>query len=366
MPLMSLDIECLPNYFLVGFKSPETGLTLQFEAFGTSARLSDQDIQSIKTIMEFNTTFGFNSNKYDIPMIFYALQGVSCIDLQAASSQLIVGRESIYNLQKRLNIQIPIMLDHFDICEPSPAVMISLKAYGTRLGSKKLWEFFVDPNAMIDRSTADEIKKYNVNDLDVTIDLYNAIKDRIDLRIEMSEQYGVDLRSKSDAQIAEAVIISELHKLGKTAIRPELPPNYTCRYTAPSYISFQSEQLKAILQEVQSINYTLAENGSLQMPDELAKKTILIGSTAYKLGIGGLHSQEKCLVVESNETHVMRNADFASYYPFIILTNKLAPLHLGQDFLTTYRTIVERRLEAKKRQQEIQKEIKYLQSLLKE
>ena len=351
---MSLDVECLPNYFLIGFKSPESGRTMLFEAYGENTRLSDSDIATIKIIMEVNTTFGFNSNKYDIPMIFYALQGASCIQLHIASIRLIHG-EPHWSFMRDMNIILPLFLDHFDVCEPSPAVMISLKAYGTRIGSKRLWEFFVDPMLPIDRATANEIREYNVNDLDVTIDLYNAIKDRIDLRADMSEQYGLDLRSKSDAQIAEAVIVSELFKQGIQAIKPELPDTYTAHYTAPAYIEFTSPQLQTILAEVQTIDFKLAANGSLLMPEALAKKTIKIGNTAYKLGIGGLHSQEKSIAVESNATHVMRNADFASYYPSIIIQNKLFPKHLGYGFVLLLESLLNERLFSKSEQKRLEK-----------
>lgn len=346
--LMVLDVECLPNYFLIGFKSPESGRVMQFETYGEHSRLSDADIHTIELVMDMNTTFGFNSNKYDIPMIYYALQGRSCLELHGASVRLITGSESSWILMRNLNIALPMLLDHFDVCEPSPAVMISLKAYGTRMGSKKLQEFFVDPMLPLNPSVIPEMRSYNINDLDTTIDLYNAIKDRIELRVQMSEQYGLDLRSKSDAQIAEGVIVSELFKVGVQAHKPELPNGYTCKYTPPSYVEFSSPQLRAILKEVEDIEFALGTNGSLLMPEVLAKKTIKIGNTAYKLGIGGLHSQEKSIAVESNETHIMCNADFASYYPAIILNNQLAPKHLGYEFLRVYRSIVDRRLEAKR------------------
>jgi hypothetical protein len=42
------------------------------------------------------------------------------------------------------------------------------------------------------------------------------IESRIQLRKDMSKEYGVDLLSKSDAQIAEAVIKTELYKKGIT------------------------------------------------------------------------------------------------------------------------------------------------------
>lgn len=359
-PLMVLDIECLPNYFLIGFKSPESGRVMQFETYGENSRLSDADIATVKLVMDMNTTFGFNSNKYDIPMIYYALQGRTCLELHGASVRLITGSESSWILMRNLNINLPMLLDHFDVCEPSPAVMISLKAYGTRIGSKKLWEFFVDPMLPITPTIAEEMKRYNVNDLDVTIDLYHAITDRIDLRVQMSEQYGLDLRSKSDAQIAEAVIVSELFKVGVQAYKPELPNGYTCKYTPPSYVEFTTPQLQSILEEVQEIEFGLATNGSLLMPEVLAKKTIKIGNTAYKLGIGGLHSQEKSIAVVSNETHVMCNADFASYYPYIIIKNKYFPKHLGYHFLIILENILDTRLFSKSEQKRLEQIKKFL------
>lgn len=345
--LVALDIECLPNYFLIGFKGVESGKVMSFEAYGENARLSYSDQQKIKSILKSKTTFGFNSEKYDMPMIAYALEGATCKQLHDMSTTLIEGNVAHWMVMRNLNLTLP-QCDHFDICEPSPAVMISLKNYGTRIGSKKLWEFFVDPHHPIDYDTAMKIKDYNENDLDVTIDLYNAIKDRIELRVQMGKEYGMDLRSKSDAQIAETVITSELLKLGVEAKKPELPSTYKARYKAPAYIKFETPQLQQLLQDVEATEFKLLSNGAVKMPDTLANRKIVIGNTTYKMGIGGLHSQEKRLSVTSNETHVMRNADFASYYPFIILNNNLAPKHLGKKFLKVYRSIVERRIKAKR------------------
>lgn len=345
--LVALDIECLPNYFLIGFKGVESGKVMSFEAYGENARLSYADQQKIKSILKSKTTFGFNSIKYDMPMIAYALEGATCKQLHEMSTTLIEGNVAHWMVMRNLNIS-EVQCDHFDICEPSPAVMISLKNYGTRIGSQKLWEFFVDPHQPINRETAYKIKDYNINDLDVTIDLFNAIKDRIELRVQMGKEYGMDLRSKSDAQIAETVITSELLKLGVEAKKPELSSSYKARYTAPTYIKFDTPQLQQLLKDVEATEFKLLSNGAVKMPDTLANRKIVIGNTTYKMGIGGLHSQEKSLSVTSNETHVMRNADFASYYPFIILNNNLAPKHLGKKFLTVYRSIVERRIKAKR------------------
>jgi len=237
--------------------------------------------------------------------------------------------------------------DHFDIAEPSPAVMISLKNYGTRVGSKKLQEFYLDPHKVISEEEVQGLKDYCENDLDVTIDLYNAIKGRVNLRVEMGKEYGLDLRSKSDAQIAETVITSELSKQGVEAKKPTLPNNYRPKYKAPNFINFVRQDLKDLVKDIEEVSFEIASNGAVKMPKTLANRKIIIGTTTYKMGIGGLHSQEKKLSVVSTDTHVMRNADFTSYYPFIILNLGLYPKHLGSKFLKIYRTIVETRLKAK-------------------
>jgi len=345
--LIALDIECVPNYFLVSVKGIESGKVLNFEAYGSKASLSKADIDKLKSILKSRISFGFNSNKYDMPLIAYALTGARCDQLYKTSASIIGKNTPEWMTMRELGIEYPTM-NHFDISEPSPAVMISLKNYGTRIGSKVLWEFFVDPHQPIDEETRDKMRLYCENDLNVTIDLYKAIKDRIDLRVVMGEQYGMDLRSKSDAQIAETVITSELAKLKVEAKKPELTSEYRASYKAPSYISFNTPDLINLLETVQSINFTVGDNGQVKMPSLLANRKIKIGNTVYKMGIGGLHSQEKSIAITSSDTHVMRNADFASYYPFIILTQQLYPKHLTKKFLDVYRTIVETRLKAKR------------------
>ena len=52
-----------------------------------------------------------------------------------------------------------------------------------------------------------------VNDLQKTQSLYEKNKTAIELRYLLTAEYGVDVRSKSDPQIAESVIRSEMTRL---------------------------------------------------------------------------------------------------------------------------------------------------------
>lgn len=361
--LLSLDIEVLPNYFLVGLKDIVSGEVKQFEMFGVSAKLETSVKKELHKIMLTRTTFGFNSNNYDLPLIVYALEGATCKDIHSASSDIINKAQPYWMTYRNLGIE-PRPYDHFDICEPSPAVMISLKNYGSRIGSKRLQDFYLDPNTNISGNATQLLKKYNINDLDTTIDLYNSIKGRIDLRVSLGNQYNMDLRSKSDAQIAETVIVSELEKSGAKVSKPTLPRDYQARYTPPTYITFKTENLNELLRMVKSIKFELDSNGSVMLPKRLADKKIVIGQTVYNMGIGGLHSQEKSLSIKSNDKYVLRNSDFTSYYPFIIINNRLYPKHLGRKFLDIYKGIVEDRIRSKTRISEIKTELKQLYGMI--
>ncbi len=355
--LVVLDIECYPNYFLIALKGLESQKLITFECYGEGSHLTKDERKRLRNVMSAYTTFGFNSNNYDLPMLTYALSGASCSELYVTSKSIIEDRMQSWMVYRKLGLDAP-TFDHFDVSEPSPAVMISLKNYGTRVGSKKLWDLPFDPHHPVTRDEADTLRDYCENDLDVTIDLYNAIADRIELRVSMGEQYGLDLRSKSDAQIAEAVITSELQKVGVIAKKPELPSDYKAHYTAPEFIHFETADLKELVEMIEGINFGLQANGSVKMPKELASKKIVIGSTTYKMGIGGLHSQEKSLSVVNTETQVMRNADFHSYYPAMIIGLEFFPKHLSEKFLGVYGKIRDERLFAKSKVKELEKELK--------
>jgi len=81
----------------------------------------------------------------------------------------------------------------------------------------------------------------------------------------MSVEYGQDLRSKSDAQIAECVISEEVAKVnGRYSKRPRIAPGTIYKYKVPKYIKYQSEQLNNMLSIVANADFVVKENGSIE------------------------------------------------------------------------------------------------------
>ena len=339
-----LDTECYRDYFLVSFLRESTGNILDLEYH------ADQplDKKKLAAVMGKNQTISFNGNGYDLYMIVAALKGFSNEALKRLSDKMIKSNQASWRIAKDHDIYIPARWDHIDIMDVAPG-MASLKIYGGRLGAPKLQDLPIRPDDSITPELREPMRLYCHNDLYTTQMLCNKLIKQIELRESMSEQYGVDLRSKSDAQIAETVIKSELEKMtNKTYRRFEAPDDYGFRYKNPGVIEFKTEKLKTIFKNILVHKFELSANGSVKMPDFLKKEPIEFDGARYQMGIGGLHSCEKQQYIKPSSNQLLFDIDVASYYPNIILQQRMAPKSMGAPFLKVYQSIVDRRIKAKK------------------
>lgn len=346
-PTVVMDIECYKNYFLVMFKRIDTGAVRAYELHEDS----QLNIAELRTVMGHYRVVTFNGNNYDLPMLAYAMTGVSCQALKNASDAIIVGNLRAWQFEDQFSVKVPKTWDHIDLIEVAFG-QGSLKLYGGRLHSKKLQDLPIEPEATISPMDRENLRLYCQNDLQTTIDLWNHLTPQIELREHMTAEYGEDLRSKSDAQIAEAVIRKQCGQiLGDVVRRPEIPPGTSFKYQVPDWLKYRTPVLQSVLDSVRESTFHVTDTGSVGMPKALEGRTVPIGGSVYRMGIGGLHSSEQVQAIVADEDHILIDRDVTSYYPSIILECQLAPLHLKREdaFLRVYRSIVERRVEAKKR-----------------
>ncbi len=351
-----LDVECYHNYFLICFKSSKK--TKFYQLFGNSEQL---EIEEIKKIMETYQTIGFNSNKYDLWVIAYALKGANNLELKDLSDKLISPKQKNksaspkkqpWEIGKEYNLKIPHNWDHIDIVGAAPAIGIGLKMYGARMHTKLLQDLPYDPQYYVKESDQALIRKYCLNDVDITVELYERIKKEIDLRINMGKTYNLKLTSKSNAQIAESIFKQLLGIKNYTKI-DNFDENY--KYSPPSFVKFQTPEMQNFLEEVRMNEFKCNIAGKLLKNSNIRKK-LKIGETVFSVGIGGLHSNEKhrATIVKDNEFLI--DVDVLSYYPTIILNNEYYPELVGKEFLTLYKKIYEARIEAKRNKDKIKSE----------
>ena len=341
-PIAIFDTEVYRDYFLASFLDHATGAVLEVEAH------PDQplDIDALKAAMRGKTLVGFNSNNFDLPVLAVALAGADCERIHKAAQAIIRQGCRGWQFEQAWGLKLP-RVDHIDLIEVAPGIA-SLKTYGGRLHCRRLQDLPIDPQASIAPADRARLREYCRNDLVTTDALYRTLLPQIGLRERMSAEYDLELRSKSDAQIAEAVLAHEVAKLtGKPVVRQAIEPGTTYFYRTPRFVQFASPALRDKLAEIEASEFIVQDSGGVAEPPALAGAEVRIGAGIYRLGIGGLHSSETCQAVEADEEHVLVDRDVASYYPAIILHLGLAPRAMGSAFLTAYRSIVERRLAAK-------------------
>lgn len=341
-PQVLLDVECFWNYFLVKFTRVSDGAIFDFEQTDY-LRLEHEKLKSFLMRHEIVT---FNGNIYDILIVRLALTGANCEELKQATNEIIQEDLTPYKFEKRY--KLPKMdIKHIDIIGLLPGVGISLKIYGGRLHCTKMQDLPYHEDDELTEDEMDNVNEYCGNDLEVTGLALDELLEQIELRRVMSKKYGLDLLSKSDAQIAEEVIKSELSKLkGVQLKRPDIS-ELSFYYTAPDFIQFVNPDLLAALDIMENEPFEVGMNGKVKMPKALADLKIKIGTSTYKMGMGGLHSMEKRAFHLSDERYIIEDWDVDGYYPEIILRCGLYPKRLGKEFLEVYRTLVVERLKAK-------------------
>lgn len=337
------DSEIYPNYYLAAFMSVKSGKAIYFEMTPDKPL----NIPLLKWVVENFLTIGFNSNEFDNTILALALAEHNLEALNRATQLLIYEQIKGWLVMRSFKVQ-KLKLNHIDLYNVAP-LDASLKIYGGRLHVPRMQDLPFKFNTWLTEPQIDVVRDYCVgSDLVTTAFLYKELEEHIALREKMSIQFGTDLRSKSDAQVAEAVIVHELTRINfHKPERVEISVGTNYRYKVPAFMKFQTPMMQEVLGIVAKANFVVGESGGIGTPPEIECLEIPIAGGVYKMGIGGLHSQETTVAHIADADTLLLDRDVASYYPSIILNLGLYPQHLGQSFLAVYKTLVDRRLEAK-------------------
>lgn len=336
------DVETYRNFFLVLFKHVATGKVTHVQ-MSPNRRLNHS---LLLDTLESSLLIGFNSIDYDVPMIQCALKGYDTYQLKEASDDIIRGMQ-FRDFCEKHELSKP-SWNHIDLISVAP-LKAGLKLYAGRLHCKKLQDLPIDPDKLLTAEEAAQIVEYCGNDLVNTETLYQELDAQIALREELSRVYKQDLRSRSDAQVAEQVISNEVQKIN--GVRPKRPTGLegsSFKYQVPDYVSYRTPELKSLLEKIRKADFVINANGSVETPQPLNGLDVRVGVAKYRVGLGGLHSSETKSQHIADDEYLLIDRDVASFYPRIILNQGLYPKHLGAAFLEVYNKLVVRRLTAKK------------------
>jgi len=340
------DIEVYPNLFLGGFKSIESGKIACFE-LTRDTFLPQIEYKKFEWILNNFLFVGFNDTQFDLPISAAFLKGYTTDELMEAVNGLIYGDVLPWQFYSFHKLPKPKRYNHIDLIELT-ALSPSLKVSAGRLHAPRMQDLPFPPGTELTGEQIEVLRWYWANDLDNTMLLYQHRKPEIELRAIMGKQYRVDLRSKSDPQIAEAVIRHEIRRLTNCDPKPSVVMDGTrFRYRPPDFLRYQTPMMQCVLDYIREQEFVIGAGGSPMLPDGLKALVVRIGAASYQLGIGGLHSREKSVIHHADDQFELMDSDVISYYPSLILQQQMYPPSLGREFLKVYNRLYQRRILAK-------------------
>lgn len=338
MSTWAFDTETLPNRTLFCAKNIETGewFDLWRHEAGAPEKLKSFINSNVETLV------GFNSRSFDNVIVAAFCAGRSEIEIKRIADDVINNRLRYWEAMRKFDL-FDVMGDHIDLIEVAPS-FVGLKAYGARMHMPKLQDMPIAHTDMITKDQETDILEYCHNDVDTTEELLRQLENEVLLRVEMSRRYKVDMRSKSDAQMAEAAYVTTM---GLKYTKNKIPE--TIEYTPPSFLKFRNFKLQQLLDRTASHVFEMNPvTGHVRLPEFLGSEIITFGTGSYQLGVGGVHSVHDKKVCHIAGGDYICDIDAASFYPSIILECGFVPALLGKRFVDEYCKIYEQRLEAKR------------------
>jgi hypothetical protein len=175
-------------------------------------------------------------------------------------------------------------------------------------------------------------------------------KDMIQARLDIIEEMGF---YKTAINWSDVKIGDEINKRGymketgcsyddiykKKKERKGTPP-FTFGSCIPKYVKFKSETFNNLYKEIKNVKVGMGKGEQ--------EFIVKYGETTYSIMRGGIHSHDKNRILETTDTHIIRDADIGSQYPNAINKRKLYPSHLGPKWNTNYEKTIHQRIEYKK------------------
>ena len=364
MNILIYDIETLKELFLVVIYNPESDVTYEFQV----SRWTNQLDAFMKFIEEHDEHYwvGYNNLRFDSQVVEYIIRNyenwhnLSGLDIcakiaQKASDTIHDANYDVFPEYKEEWLSLKQLdlfkINHYD----NKNRMVSLKRLEFEMDLENIEEMPIH-HEKIDMSKEDvQITiNYCINDVMATYEFYKVTtgntehplykgNNQVELREDIYEEFGIPCLNYSDSKIGDEMIkkyycqekgiqYSDLPKKG--LFRTEVK----MRDCIADYISFQTPELQAFLKKVSKERLT--------MKDEF-KESLEFYENTYTFAKGGLHTENKPKVFESDDDHEIIDWDVSSYYPAIIISNGRYPGHLGKEFLLGYKAMFEKRLELK-------------------
>lgn len=340
--MYAFDIELYPNFFSAIFINVE-------DSFDDYIFLVYKDRNDLDTLREFInrpiTLVGYNNLYFDNVILNAILENRT--DLYELG-QAVVNEQNSDLIKKLRTKKVPYKsIDLKELC----GLDISLKQALTVLEWPRIQELPYRPETQITDDKVPSILSYNINDILPLIKAVGELKSEITLREKVTELYHVDVTTKSEGQLPNIIFEKLYSEAVKQPIR-KIKEGRTVRKSIPlsncvgKNIKFDSPILQKFMADIEKLDLV-----------EGFKQNLRFAGLTFNLGVGGIHTQDKPGIFETNNSYMIVDADVTSFYPNIVLLNSIKPAHLSDKFLEIFRGLVRERLEAKAKGDKVKADI---------
>jgi hypothetical protein len=335
-----MDYETLSNCFIAVFESVKSE---EREIFVIHE--SQNDTEDFLNFLQRNMNYGewhvsFNGLSFDSQITEYAIQNAEQLKIMTGDEvarQLYKKAQDTISRQNRgefpefslrnMHIkQIDVFkLNHWD----NPAKRSSLKWIQFSMDWSNIVDMPIHHTTEITAQQIASITRYCINDVRSTKQIMILSKSQIDLRRDLTNDYGINLYSASEPRISKELFLHFLSE--KTGIK-----KYEIRNTRTRrerivfkdiilpYIKFETAPFQKLLQKFQEvIIYPNETKGSF-------KYSVNYKGVKTDFGLGGVHGARESKVYTATDDMVIMTSDVTSFYPNLAIRNKWAPAHLPQ------------------------------------
>jgi hypothetical protein len=349
-----MDIETLSNCFITVFEGIKSEEPLVF-----TIHESKNDIQELITFLEKNIIYdewhvSFNGLGFDSQVIEYIirnkdklfyLSGDEIARKLYTKAQDVIDRSNSGEFQeysiKDLSIrQLDVFrLNHWD----NHAKRSSLKWIQYTMDWHNIIDMPIHHTTEVSEYQIPEIIKYCINDVKSTKKIMHLCKNQIDLRRQLTDDYGIDLYSASEPRISKELFLYFLSR--KTNIPKHVlkkmrtnRSKITVRDIILPYIEFKTATFQNLLNKFKDVViYPGQTKGGF-------KYSVRYKGVQTDFGLGGVHGARASKIYTSNDDMIIMSSDVTSFYPNLAIRNKWAPAHLPQqEFCNLYEWFFEER-----------------------
>lgn len=370
------DLETFPNIFTCVIQNSQTK---ELRVFELSTRKNDLD-KFLKTLEWLSKNekvlVGYNNLNFDYAVLQFIYKNAKNYEIKELVYQIflfadgLIKNNIIYREDKssiKIN-QLDLMKVHnFDY----KATRVSLKVLEVNMCMDSIEDlnFTIGENLKVEEF--DDLIKYNKHDVEATLLFFEHSFEAIEFREELGAKYKENMLNYSDTKIGKRYFIRNLEeKLGKDVCYINGKPKQTIRNYLNfgeiifDYISFETPEFQSLLKYLKK-QYSnsmkevfsnipkekleeLSSFCSLNTKKEAHSLHLNYQDFTFYLGTGGLHGSVESKFYDNDDEYLIIDVDVASYYPSIVIQNRLYPEHLGEEFVDIYKEIRDLRFSYKK------------------